>query len=384
MRYSTKIALAGAAFASAALAVPAAQAVPIGPGDTIRNPATMSEMYKDHYAPTGMCSVALTGDVDTGDGSQPVIVTAGHCAGDKGVDVDENAPKNKVVLTDGIYVPTRDGDVRVGDVEHHAAPSDDFNPADPLGLGMFAEDDYTIANATDNAQLVGGVQSTNSDGTVTSEKREVTSIRDYPRLDATQPISFDNLGQPICKDGSRTGRSCGTQLARTNNAVLSLGLDMTPGDSGGLTWDKNTGEAVGINSMVSQTPVGQLGRAQTIDYALENSYGILDGEVNDRFSIAGDTDTPRADLMTIDETTELSTEYQNEQHNGRIADAQEAVDSAFDATDTLSRTWQNDPVGAAQEAHTAYNQSLSDWSGIAQTDPQAALDGAHNSINNHI
>ena len=88
--------------------------------------------------------------------------------------------------------------------------------------------------------------------------------------------------------------------------------------------------------------------------------------------------------MTIDETTELSTEYQNEQHNGRIADAQESVDSAFDATDTLSRTWQNDPVGAAQEAHTAYNQSLSDWSGIAQTDPQAALDGAHNSINNHI
>ncbi len=113
----------------------------------------------------------------------------------------------------------------------------------------------------------------------------LTGVRDYPDL-AFWEASADNFGQPICKDGNTGGRACGTQLFRTQNGIWSFGLNYENGDSGGVNFDPETGEALGVTSM----GFGPIGRAQPVDLAIEEGYGIPDGQVNEYFALPESTE----------------------------------------------------------------------------------------------
>ncbi len=104
-------------------------------------------------------------------------------------------------------------------------------------------------------------------------------------------MSVDNFGQPICKDGATTGRSCGTQIGRSRNAVYSWNLGYKPGDSGGVNFDPRDGSIIGISSM----GIGPVGKAQPADRIIEDAYGVPDGKVNEVFKVT-ESSAPRAEF----------------------------------------------------------------------------------------
>lgn len=130
--------------------------------------------------------------------------------------------------------------------------------------------------------------STDEFGAPASEGVQMVGIVDYPELQQGE-VAFDNLGRPICKDGNRTGRTCGVQLMRARHGVWSV-MHMDHGDSGGNAYDPDTNEVIGVNSMV----VGPFSRVAPVDIAIEEGYGVPDGQVNERFKVV-DSTAPRSD-----------------------------------------------------------------------------------------
>lgn len=397
------------AVATAALTLPLAHIATadthtLGAGDPIRMTTHNAETYQNHFVPQGMCSVALTGTIN----GEDTIVTAGHCLGDPGNQIDDSEEIN---LTNTVYVPDYAGEKQTGTATKVKNPEKTYQGsiADPLGFGMFNETDYGFATATDDTTLTTGVYSRDEAGGNVGTLTDITGIRDYQRLDdiqlgssTTPTASIDNFGQPVCKDGARTGRTCGMQLARTNNAVFTYNTHMDQGDSGGLTWDPNTKEAIGINSMTATTAfspyVGEIGRAQPLDSAIEDAYGVEDGKVNNDFTLATDT-TPRDEYMTMNDTTGIITEYRNMVHNQQIDAAQQAIDDSIDATWNVPDSFneqadnllggQSDLQQAAcecgqtlDETYATYQQSAHDFGEVADTDPQAALEAVDNTLRN--
>ncbi|WP_150114466.1 hypothetical protein [Corynebacterium oculi] len=151
--------------------------------------------------------------------------------------------------------PDAGGPITVGDEEDFSlleGMNQAFNSPDWGTVEL--EPGVTTTRLSDSVDMYG-----NSHG----EPVELTGVRDYEDLGFWE-VSADNFGQPICKDGNTSGRSCGVQLFRTQNGVWSAGLNYQNGDSGGVNFDPETGEALGVTSM----GFGTIGRAQPIDLAI--------------------------------------------------------------------------------------------------------------------
>ncbi|MBA1836329.1 hypothetical protein GC584_02510 [Corynebacterium sp. zg912] len=279
-------ALAGASCITlAALATPPAAAAPAlaAPGAPI---ATLFSGTTS-FAHTARCSQGPAGVVRTPDGqAQRVMVTAAHCFEVKGEQVEPV-----------VYAPVRaNGGVeypRVGAVEKQRT---EF----ALGNGelmdfyrIIDEPDWAVVRLDPGVEASGTSTSLDQKGRGPSAPVAITGVKDYRNLGPGELISIDNAGQPICKDGMRTGRSCGVQLFRTQNFVWHFGVRYESGDSGGINYDPRTGEAIGL----SIVGLGPLGNSQQVDRALEDAYGIPDGQVNQAFTPA--TPAERADFAPL-------------------------------------------------------------------------------------
>ena len=120
----------------------------------------------------------------------------------------------------------------------------------------------------------------------------MTGVVDYSELQPGE-VSVDNFGQPICSDGSRTGRNCGVQIFRVRNGVWAIS-HLDKGDSGGNAYDPRTNQVIGVNSMA----IGPVSRYQPADQALQDAYGIEDGKVNEHFQVEESTE-PHSEFRTI-------------------------------------------------------------------------------------
>lgn len=200
----------------------------------------------------------MPGTVTLADGTQKdILVSAGHCV--YGVETVSE-------VGDTVYLPTPEGDVVIGHPDAGGpitvGDEEDFSLLEGMNQAFNSPDwgtvelepGVTTTRLSDSVDMYG-----NSHG----EPVELTGVRDYEDLGFWE-VSADNFGQPICKDGNTSGRSCGVQLFRTQNGVWSAGLNYQNGDSGGVNFDPETGEALGVTSM----GFGTIGRAQPIDLAI--------------------------------------------------------------------------------------------------------------------
>lgn len=269
------------------LDAPAATAEPVyvAPGSGIKvlpeKPQTIVRLDgKDyHLSPrfsAWSCSQGPSGTVRTRTGEIiPVMVTAGHCIDDF-TGAEKASPE--------IFVDTPDkGFQRIGLRDKVGRPNDDA-PIEWLVDDMLNSFDWGTVRLDKGVTASRAASSRDEFGKRQSTPVVMTGIKDYPTLVPGQ-IVLDNFGQPICKDGARTGRSCGTQVARTRNGIWSYGLDYLEGDSGGNNYDPRTREVIGVTSM----GLGPLGRTQPADIAIETAYGIPSGQVNQHFQLAEST-----------------------------------------------------------------------------------------------
>lgn len=275
---------AAAAVAAALTTTPTATAEPAlaAPGAPV---ATLFE-GSDSFANTSRCSQGPAGVVRTPDGqTKQIMVTAAHC-----FDVQDKKVRPEV------YAPVRQGNaVRYPHVGTIDVQRKEFQ----LGNGelmdfyrIIDEPDWAMVRLDPGVSASGWSTSRDQWGATTSPNVAITGVKDYRSL-GHELISFDNFGQPICKDGMRTGRSCGTQVFRTQNFIWHVGLDYASGDSGGINYDPRTGEAIGLTVI----GFGPFGNSQQVDRALESAYGIPDGQVNQAFTPA--KPAPRAEFATL-------------------------------------------------------------------------------------
>ena len=336
---------------SAAAAAPALAA----PGA----PIAMLNDDSDSFEHTARCSQGPVGTVRTPDGQvKRVMVTAAHCI----------ESKSKTVRP-VVFAPVREhgkvGYPRVGDVDRQRTPF-------PLGNGELM-DFYRIIDEPDWAtvRLAPGVEASGVSSSVDQKGRgpsapvAITGVKDYRNLRGDELISFDNAGQPICKDGMRTGRSCGVQMFRTQNFVWHFGVGYESGDSGGINYDPRTGEAVGLSII----GFGPLGNSQQVDRALEDAYGIPDGQVNEAFTPAAPA--PRADFAPLyEEVGQFSPDKAPQLADGpqprelldrAVMDAQ--ADAARFSAEAVQLPQAADPVAAAQDLAGRANAAVQQHAG---------------------
>lgn len=221
------------------------------------------------------CSQGPNGTVTLPNGKKAeVMLTAGHCVrsiGNVGPEVDKN-----------VEVPTKEGNVVIGTIDRAQAPVE--NPQGNYSTILEGVDDtvnsadYGTVRLSEEATTSGAATSIDGDGHKTGSVK-LTKIRDYKDVPAGQ-VRFDNLGQPICYKGQTSGGGCGVQVLRAENGVWSV-IPYQKGDSGGVNYDPETGEVIGVTSMV----YGPVGRAMPADKALEEAYNIPDGQVNEHFQV---------------------------------------------------------------------------------------------------
>mgnify|MGYP002719514610 len=250
-------------------------------------PIAMLDDDSDSFAHTARCSQGPVGTVRTPDGqTKHVMVTAAHCL----------ESKSKTVRP-VVFAPVReDGKVgypRVGDVDRQRTPFELGNGELMDFYRIIDEPDWATVRLAPGAEASGVSSSVDQKGRGPSAPVAITGVKDYRNLRGDELISFDNAGQPICKDGMRTGRSCGVQMFRTQNFVWHFGVGYKSGDSGGINYDPRTGEAVGLSII----GFGPLGNSQQVDRALEDAYGIPDGQVNEAFTPAAPA--PRPDFAPL-------------------------------------------------------------------------------------
>ncbi|SIS38422.1 hypothetical protein SAMN05444817_10176 [Corynebacterium appendicis CIP 107643] len=239
---------------------------------------------------TKTCTQGPVGDValESG-GTQRVMLTAGHCV--------TGISDQGILMGQDVYAPVRGGYQRIGGTGLVRTVNV------PGGYDSLATTARKARNSTDWGIVVldpstpadGAAASRDKFGANPSAPVPLTGVRDYPTV-APGQIRLDNFGQPLCKDGSMGARKCGYQLAYNSDTVWSWALDYKPGDSGGVNFDPSTGQIVGMTSM----GIGPLGAAQRADRAIEEGYGIPDGQVNDKFTPAPPAES-RADFVTGEE-----------------------------------------------------------------------------------
>ena len=275
--------------------LPIPENIVVGPGDPIRVPLPDSVSHRGQYLPAFMCSIGAGGVVTDGDGrSHTVALTAGHC-----LNTSDRYPGIPVVGED-VYVPTPAGDAHIGRAGAHAFEI----PEDGTFWHAFNGRDYGVIELDPGVVPTSESFSADEYGRSHGESVALTGIQDARTL-APGEVSFDNLGQPICKDGARTGRACGVQVLRARNGVWSLGMEMDKGDSGGSAYNPATRELIGVNSMV----FGPISRVQPADVIIEEVYAIPDGQVNEHF-VMPEPDIERNVIhRTIAEDAAVAQEY---------------------------------------------------------------------------
>ncbi|MCQ4623967.1 MULTISPECIES: hypothetical protein [Corynebacterium] len=258
---------------------------PFGPDVSVEE-ATGMDMPPEAF--TLACSQGPIGDVLLPDGTtQRIMVTAGHCVvGDT---------ETGLLLGSDVYAPTRDGYERIGatGMVHFQGGA----PVNPLAIPETAMTtvDWGIVVLDDDTAVDGSASSKDKANRNGSTPVTLTGVRDYRTLRPGE-VSFDNFGQPICKDGMIGARKCGYQLLYTADNVWHVSLDYKHGDSGGVNFDPSTGQIIGVSSL----GVGPLGTAQRADRAIELAYDVPDGQVNDYFTPAA-PNQPRAEFVSMDE-----------------------------------------------------------------------------------
>ena len=335
--------LAATAVTLPALSAPAAHAdqpALAAPGAPMRMmpldpPATITNIYGDEIrvpekAFYFWCSQGPIGTVRTLDGTEEhVMLTASHCISQL-PGMPDMQPE-VMVNVDGEYhaIGTR--------AQKNHVPDAALDLSDPVAT--YITEDWGIVKLDDGVSTTRVATSRDIEGGSQGDPVTLTTIKDYPAL-APWQISLDNAGQPICKDGATTGRSCGTQLFRHNDGIFSWDLNYIQGDSGGVNYDPRDGSVIGVSSMV----LGPLGKAQPADRIVEEAYGIPDGQVNEHFSLT-DSTAQHAQFLTTNEefgdfeqlTADLNPDYvppaPREELNKAIANAQE--DAARVAQDAL-------------------------------------------------
>ena len=250
-------------------------------------PIAMLNDDSDSFTHTARCSQGPAGTVRTPDGqTKQIMVTAAHCFEVKGKTVRP-----------AVFAPVREhgkvGYPRVGDVDKQRTPFELGNGELMDFYRIIDEPDWTTVRLAPGVEASGVSSSVDQEGRGPSAPVAITGVKDYRNLRGDELISFDNAGQPICKDGMRTGRSCGVQMFRTQNFVWHFGVGYESGDSGGINYDPRTGEAVGLSII----GFGPFGNSQQVDRALEDAYGIPDGHVNEAFTPAAPA--PRADFAPL-------------------------------------------------------------------------------------
>lgn len=288
------------------LAAPAiAEPIVVGPGDPIRTPLPGSPVENGKHMDAAMCSSSVPGTITDKNGKKHrVMLTAGHCV--NSTPMDGGIP----ATGDDVYAPTRDrGDVKIGKRgPHNFTIGIDESQTDPAQLlnGMFNSSDWAFIELEDDVETTNVSYSKDEYGQNHGEGVPMNGVVDYKRLGPNE-VSIDNLGKPVCIDGTRTGRSCGYQVFRVQNGVWAIGPRMNHGDSGGNAYDPETLQVVGMNSMV----IGPLNRFQPADTAIEDAYGIEDGKVNDHFEVEKSSKDRSDEYRTLSEDAADAQEYKS-------------------------------------------------------------------------
>lgn len=371
MRSPSRIAAAAALAATALTVVPvtasAAEPTLAGPGAPMRQKPADAVLVEAAIMPESLlrevCSQGLWGTVTTPEGEQrTVMITAAHCT--HGL-VEE--PVSEPV----VYAPALEGDVELGRAvggQPAGAAGEDV-PTDPKQLLLFFDDvvnspDWSVVEAGPGIEPTRISDSVDEHGNRRGEPVAITGVRDYRDLGPWE-VAFDNFGQPICKDGSRSGRSCGVQLFRTAEGLWMIGTNYQGGDSGGLNFDPVTGEALGVTSQ----GFAGLDRAQPIDRAIQATYGIPDGQVASHFAVP-ESAAPHAQMRTISGDEAARNQWVWDQLASRMPapapiDAQRVVAEAA----TQARQAVDDFSARAHQAVDAYStqaqQVVEDYAGQA-------------------
>lgn len=274
---------------------------------------------------TVTCSQGPTGTIATPTGPQRVMLTASHC-----VNQLPGLPEPSTTIT----VPISDGYTRIGTRGPNSGPTTDTHSIADLPAAL-TEPDWAFVLIDDTVTATNLSHSRDAAGGSAGAPVQLTGIRDYRTLRPGE-FSVDNFGQPICKDGATTGRSCGRQIARSRNTIYSLGVAAEMGDSGGVNFDPRDGAVIGTSNGV----IGPLFGSQAADRAVESAYGIPDGQVNQAFKIA-DT-TPRAEFTTTGTERERIDQDTWELNPGYVppnpeAELRRAVDEAGQAAHETAR-----------------------------------------------
>ena len=288
--------------ASPAIAAPGAPmrlrpfdaASPFGPGNATFKEVTGLDVHPDMLA--RVCTQGPVGTVTLPDGTQQrIMVSAGHCL------VAEDV--SGMLMGRNVDAPVRGGYKKLGSIDlvhTNGLPSGYETLGESTQKALRAED-WGIVVLDDGAGADGSASSRDQFNRGPSAPVTLTGVRTYRTL-APGEIALDNFAQPVCKDGSTKGRTCGVQLFYTANNVWSLNLGYATGDSGGVNFDPNTGQIIGVTSL----GLGPLGTAQRADRAIESAYALPAGKVNDYFTPAA-PNRNRADFMSIkDEEVEFN------------------------------------------------------------------------------
>ena len=216
-----------------------------------------------------------------------VMLTAGHC-----LQEEKGSPK----MGNEVTVPVNRQYLPIGTRGKVHKPTDYENTVWPHEFfwDTINTDDWGIVQLHDGVPATGLSQSKDAQGHAHGAPVRLRSIRDRSTL-PHNTFSTDNFGEPICKDGATTGRSCGTQIGRSRNGVYSWGLNYDFGDSGGINYDPSDGAVVGVTSM----GLGPLGKAQPADRIIETAYGVPDGKVNEEFKLE-DSTAPHTNFTPLD------------------------------------------------------------------------------------
>lgn len=273
--------------------------VVVGAGSPMRMPFPSNKVVEGRHLGSPMCSLGVPGTIIDQNGvAHRVIMTAGHCVTAADMETGET-------VTGQFFIPTKDGDkllskdfVGTDVIPDENSFDENTTPAQFVN-SLFNSPDYGIIEVQDDIATTSLSQSVNEFGINRGEPAQIVGVDDKPTLGEME-ISFDNLGEPVCTDGSRTGRGCGVQVFRVRNGIWAIS-PINHGDSGGNAYNPETHRAVGINSM----SIGPISRFQPVDVALEEQYGIPDGQVNDRFRVESATD-PQSQFRTIDEDSKFN------------------------------------------------------------------------------
>lgn len=261
---------------------------PFGPGNASFKEITGLDVHPHMLA--RVCSQGPVGTVTLPDGTtQRIMVSAGHCLAAEDI--------SGMFMGSTVDAPVRGGYKKIGaiDLVHTNGLPSGYDTLGQSAQKALRAEDWGIVVLDDGAAADGSASSRDQFNRGPSTPVTLTGVRTYRSL-APGEIALDNFAQPMCKDGSTKGRTCGVQLFYTANNVWSLNLGYGTGDSGGVNYDPNTGQIIGVTSL----GFGPLGTAQRADRAIESAYALPAGTVNDHFTPAA-PNANRADFVSIKE-----------------------------------------------------------------------------------